>query len=186
MVAPRMGLPVVVAVAVSAKANAAFYIAYTLATMVTMIPNHLATVLFAIGRGDREALRPKLGFTLGLSFALGLPACVVTAVAAKLLLSIFGHAYAAEGVVPLLWLTATFPASVVRLHYAAVQRVRGHLTQAWRLLLVGGVAEVVVVSWFGHSDGLDAAMAAFCVVVNLEGLVTLPAVAGALRRAPRP
>lgn len=184
MVAPRMCLPVVVAVAVSAEANASFYIAYTIAGMLSMVPNHLATVLFAVGRGDVRALKEKLGFTLGISFAVGLPVVAAVALAGKLLLSIFGAAYAEGGYVPLCLLLSMFPPTVVCLHYAAVQRVRGHLSRAWRILLVGAAAEVAAVGWFGHAYGLNSAMVALACVTWLEGLVTAPTVLSALRARP--
>ena len=186
LTAPRLAMPLIVATAVSARANAAFYVAWMVASMLYLVPGHLSTVLFAIGRGRYDELRAKLRFTLGLSFALGLPLSLAVAVFARPVLHLFGGEYAAAGTVPLIALAAAFPANVVKQHYVAVARVEDRLVTAWRLMSACALVEVVVVAVAGRLASLDAAVYALVAVMMGEGLLTLRGVRGALRPRPGP
>ncbi len=56
---PRLLLPVMVTVLVSASANAAFYVAYMIVTFLYIVPTHLSTVLFAVVAKDSGSAAPS-------------------------------------------------------------------------------------------------------------------------------
>ena len=70
---PPKLIPVLVIIVVSPSANAAFYIAWMLASFLFMVPFHLSTVLFAIASASPELIAEKLRFVLRLSLIIGLP-----------------------------------------------------------------------------------------------------------------
>jgi O-antigen/teichoic acid export membrane protein len=187
---PRL-LPVFVTVVVSPSANAAFYIAWMLASFLFMIPAHLSTVLFAIASATPDLISEKLRFVLRLSLMIGLPIMLVLGVGAHLVLGIFGANYARLATIPLWLLILEYIPDIPKAQYIAVCRATGKVAKAAVILTIAAVCELIAVVIGGKLGGLNGlCLAHFCVVV-VEGLITAPAVirtayARGLRRATGP
>src|SRR6202034_408190 len=74
---PRLVLPVLVAVIVGPKANAAFTAAFLVVSFVNVIPSQLSTVLFALAPGDEAALRHQVRKTMRICRLLSLMSAVL-------------------------------------------------------------------------------------------------------------
>jgi Na+-driven multidrug efflux pump len=150
-----------------------------------LIPNHLATVLFAIGAGDTEALRSKLRFTLKVSALVGVPAIVVLELAAPLILRPFGAVYAdsASGVLRILAL-AYLP-TVLKTHYISVIRVQKRLVLGAAVTIGGAVLEIALAAIGGIGWGIAGLAWGLLIALCIEGVVTGPTVfAAAYGRSP--
>lgn len=183
---PRMAAPLIVALVVSADANAAFYIAWSVGTMLYVLPGHLSTVLFAVGKGRTAELRTKLVFTMTVSCGIGLPCALLLILFAHPVLHIFGASYASAGTDAMILLVAGLPGNILRLHYVAVARVQDRLASAWHLMVGFAIAEMVSLAVFGATGTITTAAAALCVVMTLEGVFTLPRVLKLVRSRPEP
>jgi len=172
-------IPVIVAAIVSPSANAAFYAAWMLSTLLYMVPTQLSTVLFAVAAADPEALARKLRFTLRLSLLIGLPGVAALDLGAHLVLSMFGTGYARDATMPLWLLTMGYLPSIPRLHYIAVCRAAGKIQRAAGVLTAFAVVEVTAATIGCMSGGLVGVSAALLGVLLIEGLVLTPAVARA-------
>lgn len=168
-------IPVLVTIAVSATANAAFYAAWMLAGFLSLVPSHLSTVLFAVASDPQEAPR-KIRFTLRLSLMIGLPGMAVLAVSAHFLLSLFGARYATAAIFPLWMLIIAYLPGVPLAHYIAVSRIRGRMARAAGVMAISVVMEALATVVGGKMGGLDGVAIALLGVRTAEGLVTLPAV----------
>jgi O-antigen/teichoic acid export membrane protein len=173
--APRLLLPVLATAIISARANAAFYAAYMLATFLFMIPTHLSTVLYAVDTGDQARLRERTRFTLGTSMAIGLSGAVVLAVFAHPLLMLFGPEYASSATDSLRLLAFVALPTAVKVHYVALCRVRGRMLHGGLVMSVGGGLELaaaavgaVAGSLTGLSIGLLAASSVVALYVALD------------------
>lgn len=184
MSVPRMAAPVLVALFVSAASNAAFYIAWTVGTMLYVLPGHLSTVLFAVGKGRIAELRTKLIFTMSVSCGIGLPCAVALIVFARPILSIFGSHYAAAGTIPMILLVAALPGNILRLHYVTIARVQDRLASAWHLMVVLAVAEIASVALGSAFGTITTAALALSCVMTFEGIVALPTVLKLIRTNP--
>jgi len=184
MAVPRMAAPVLVALVVPPASNAAFYIAWTVGTMLYVLPGHLSTVLFAVGKGRLAELRRKVVFTMSVTCGIGAPAALLLVAFAHPILSIFGSHYAASGRLPMILLVAALPGNVFKLHYVAIARVQGHLARAWHLMVVFAVAELASVAIGGALGGITTAALAIACVMTAEGVATFPTVVKLLRSHP--
>jgi O-antigen/teichoic acid export membrane protein len=174
--APPQLIPVLVTVIVSPKANAAFYIASMIVGILSMVPGHLSTVLFAIVSATPEAIAEKLRFVLRLSFGVGLAAMLVLGAGAHLILGIFGAQYANEATVPMLLLLFRYIPSVPKTQYIAVCRATGQVSRATAVMGVQSAAELISVIVGGKLDSLTGVCLGLLVVGIIEGLMTTPAV----------
>lgn len=174
-VPPKL-IPVLVTIVVSPSANAAFYVAFMLASLLFMVPSHLSTVLFAIASATPEVIGEKLRFVLKLSLAIGLPVMLVLAVGSHLVLSVFGPDYAKTATVPLLLLLLQYIPALPKAQYIAVCRATGQVTKAAVLLSIQACAELTAVIVGGKIDGLIGLCTALLIVSVFEGLSTAPAV----------
>ena len=83
-------IPALVVLLVSPSSNAGFYVAWTIVSVLYLLPWHLSTVLFAVAASDPAALAKKLRFSLRLSLLLGIPGMVILGFGAHLILGMFG------------------------------------------------------------------------------------------------
>jgi O-antigen/teichoic acid export membrane protein len=177
---PRLVLPLVVTLVVSAQANAGFYTAWMIVTVLAMIPAHFATALFALAR-DPDLLRAKLKVALLVSLGVGVPLSLVVIAERDRIMSVFGAGYVALGGAALGILATTYVPTVVRQLYIAVSRVTGRLRRATAVALAAGAVEIgasVLGAVAGGVTGLAVALAIVCLA---EGAVMAPAVVKALR-----
>ncbi len=186
VVVPRVAIPAIVASLYRPEQNAAFYVAWMVASIPFLIPHHLSTVLFAIGKGEYGELASKLKFTLGLSVALGAPAALAIALFAPVILGLFGPTYSASAAAILSLFCLAFPGNLFRSHYLAVARVQDQLPRAWRLMAVFGVAEFAAVLGVGAVAGLLTSVVVLVIVMSLEGAVVAPSVLRAASLARQP
>lgn len=187
---PRL-LPVFVILVVSPSANAAFYVAWMLASFLFMVPAHLSTVLFAIASATPNLIAEKLRFVLRLSFMIGLPIMLVLGLGAHRVLGIFGTDYARLATIPLWLLILEYIPNIPKAQYIAVCRATGKVTKAAVLLTIAATCELVAVVIGGKVGGLNGLCVGHFCVVAVEGLVTAPAVirtayTGGLRQRTRP
>jgi O-antigen/teichoic acid export membrane protein len=173
---PQSLIPVIVTVAVSPSANAAFYIAWMLSGFLYIIPAALSTVLFAVASADAKAISRKLRFTLGLSFLIGLPGMLVLGLGAHRALSMFGVGYARTATLPLWLLVIGYVPTVPIVHYVAVCRSAGKVSQAAAVLSAAACMQIAAAAIGGIEGGLDGLTSALLGVYLVQGLVTAPTV----------
>lgn len=139
--APRLALPVLVAVQVSNEANAGFYAALLLVTFVWIIPSHLGVAMFALGNDDPEHFGRGLSTTLRLSALVSILAAVGTPILARPLLSIFGPEYVDASTCLIAFAMVTFAVAIKSI-YIAVRRSQGALGRAAWASALGAVLEL--------------------------------------------
>lgn len=174
-VPPKL-IPVLVVVVVSPSANAAFYIAFTIVSLLFMVLSHLSTVLFAIASATPEVIAEKLRFVLRLSLGIGIPAMLVLGVGAHLVLSVFGAGYAKVATLPLWLMLLQYIPAVPKSQYVAVCRATGQVTKAAVILTAQACGELVSVVIGGKIGGLNGLCLAMLIAMVIEGLMTTPTV----------
>jgi O-antigen/teichoic acid export membrane protein len=179
-VPPKL-IPVLVVVVVSPSANAAFYVAFMIVSLVFMVPTHLSTVLFAIASATPEVIAEKLRFVLRLSLGIGIPVMLVLGLGAHLALSVFGSDYARLATVPLWLMLLQYIPLLPKSQYVAVCRATGQVMKAAAILSTMAAAELAAVVIGGKMGGLDGLCYALLFESVLEGLVTAPKVLSAAR-----
>jgi O-antigen/teichoic acid export membrane protein len=179
-VPPKL-IPVLVVVVVSPSANAAFYVAFMIVSLVFMVPTHLSTVLFAIASATPEVIAEKLRFVLRLSIGVGIPVVLVLGLGAHLALSVFGSDYARLATVPLWLMLLQYIPLLPKSQYVAVCRATGQVMKAAVILSTMAAAELAAVIIGGKMGGLDGLCYALLFESVLEGLVTAPKVLNAAR-----
>jgi hypothetical protein len=172
---------VIVTLVVSAEANAGFYTAWMIVTVLAMIPSHFATALFAVAR-DVEALRSKVRVALLVSLGLGVPLSLLVAIERDRIMAIFGGGYVALGAAPLGILAMTYVPTVVRQLYVGVSRATGRVRKATAVALTAGLIEVGVAVAAGATGGVDRMAWALAAVFVVEGAVMTPTLLRCLRR----
>lgn len=127
---PLYVLPVIVVTRLSATANAYFYITWMVGGMFFMISSSVGSSLFAEESNHPDRLIAATRASARLTAVLLAPAMLVTFIGGHWILSVFGHAYAANGT-HLLWVlaVAALPDAVTNL-YVPVLRVRRRLRAA--------------------------------------------------------
>jgi O-antigen/teichoic acid export membrane protein len=179
---PRLLLPVLAAIVVSADANAAFYAAWMLVSFAFMIPAHFSTVLHAVGAWDGAALAERLRFSLRMSMLVGLMAGAVLFAAAPVLLHVFGAFYAELATSSLRAMVIVIPAMTLKLHYVAVERVRDHVGRAASFMSAGAILEVALALVGAAHAGILGMSIGFTLAVALQAVLTLPFLRATLRR----
>ncbi|MGD0698873.1 MAG: lipopolysaccharide biosynthesis protein [Trebonia sp.] len=173
---PPKLIPALVIIVVSPSANAAFYIAFMLASFLFMVPLHLSTVLFAIASASPELIAEKLRFVLRLSLIIGLPAMALLAIGAHFTLGIFGSNYSHLATVPLWLLIIGYIPGLPKSQYIAVCRATGRVTKAAIVLTIAMCCELGAVIIGGKLGGLNGLVIGYTIVVFIEGFVTAPTV----------
>jgi O-antigen/teichoic acid export membrane protein len=182
---PGLALPLLVTGMLSAADGGAFYVAWTVVTIMSLLSYHFTTALYAAGAADPRGLTAKLRFTLRISMLTGLVAVPLVIVCAHPLLRVFGPAYAARAAVPLEVLALGYFGSVVKHHYIALGRISGRLTRVGIFATVAAAARLGAAAAGAVTGGLTGLSLALLAVMCAEGIVAAPAVWAALR-APVP
>lgn len=177
---PRLIFPVLVAVIVSPKANAAFTATFLIVGIVQIIPNLLSTVLFALAPGDEEALRREVGKTMRISLVLSLASAPCFFIFSGLILRIFGPNYATASVAMGLLGLSTYPYAI-KSHYVAIARVQGRMRQAVFLTIAGAALEIALAVIGATLHGLTGVATGILVALTLEAIVYSPTVIRVLR-----
>ncbi|WP_157681554.1 teichoic acid transporter [Mycobacterium sp. JS623] len=184
---PRLAMPIVVATYAPGTTTAVFYVCWMVASFLYMIPSHISTVLYAVASGDSTALRKKLHFTFPATLVIGVVAVPAVTLFAYPLLLIFGRKYAEMGSATLALLSIMYFPFIIKLHYAAISRVRGNVGKAGFFCSVAAIAElgVVVVALRQWGDIAHVAVA-LNIVLFIEAVLLLPVPLAALRPIPVP
>ena len=177
---PRLILPIIVASTLGPALNAAFYTALLIVTFANIIPGHLSTALFSLGRGDRDGLARESRRTLWLSAVVAVGSGILFVPLAEPVLRLISMDYVvAAGSMILLGLT-TLPLAV-KLHYIAVNRVMGRLNVCGAVITAGGLLELVLAGIGARTAGLVGVSTGYLVALVVEALVLWPTVAKAAR-----
>lgn len=173
---PSRLIPVIVVLVVAPSANAAFYIATMLASILSMIPNSLSTVLFAIASATPELISEKLRFVLRTALLIGGAGGLILALCSHLVLSVFGSSYVHLATWPLLILIVSYIPGLPNTVYIAVCRATGRVTQAAIFLTAAAAVEMAAIWVGGKLDGLYGLSLGILAVAVLQALVTAPVV----------
>ena len=137
--APGLVLPIVVIELVSPAANAAWYAAWAMATVVYWVPMQFGMTLFAELADEPASMTALVRRGLRHSLAIAATGALVVAVGADPLLSLLGEGYAEAGAQPLrLLLLAFVPMAFVQAYFAvcrATGRLREGIGVGWALAL---------------------------------------------------
>jgi O-antigen/teichoic acid export membrane protein len=139
--APGLALPVIVTALLSARTNAYFYASWMVATIASVGPAALTTILYAVGAADPSALGGKMRMTLKLSYGIALFAGVGLLFCSDLILRLFNASYAEQASWCLRYLgLGVFPL-VIKYHYVAICRIYKRIPQAAKWMVIAGVVE---------------------------------------------
>jgi O-antigen/teichoic acid export membrane protein len=178
---PRLVLPVLVAIIVGPKANAAFTAAFLVVSFVNVIPSQLSTVLFALAPGDEEDLHLQVRKTMRICLVISIATAPVFVIFAGLILRIFGHDYVSATAALAILGFATYP-QTIKAHYVAIARVRGRMQNAAMWTLVGGCLEVGFAAVGAIKHGLTGLAVAYLIAATIEAIFYSPSVFGVLRK----
>ncbi len=171
--APTLGLPLLVTGILSVQTNAVFYISWMMAGIVFVGPLALSIVLYAADAADPTKLEQKVRLTTGLALLIGVGSNVALFLLGRYLLAIFGPAYAREGRVCLSVLgLGVFPL-IVKDHFVALMRIRGHVLRAAALTIMGGSLELLLAAAGAKLGGLSGLSIGWAVGLYVESLFML-------------
>jgi O-antigen/teichoic acid export membrane protein len=180
--APRLAMPVIVATQLSDRANAGFFAALLLVGFVWIVPNHLATGMFALSSENTEHFERGLNTAIKFSAVVSLLAAAATPFLARPLLAIFGAGYE-EARYCLIALAACTFASAVKSIYIGVRRAEGALGRAAGAASIGGALELAAVVMGLKLGGVTGVGIALGAAMVLEAVVFWPPILKARRRA---
>jgi O-antigen/teichoic acid export membrane protein len=166
----------IAALLISPQQVAYFSTALLLSSTAMIIPYLLALSLFAEISGDQSLLHRHVRRTLPLGLALSGGILAVVAVAAPLVMRIFGPAYAANGTTALRLLLLVGPAYVIKDHYVAIRRAQGRLSQAAKIMVAGTCAEAAGAALGGIYWGMTGLCVGWAIGAWCEAAFLLPAV----------
>lgn len=179
--APALALPVLVTVMLSARVNAWFYIASTIAAFVSLIPFALATILYATSSAQPTMLAHKARMTVSLALVACILVNCVLLLGARQILGLFGHAYAEQASSSLrILVLGAFPL-IIKNHYIAIHRIQGRLAQAMLLIAVSAFLELGVPALGAYLGGLSGLSLGLLVALCVEATFMFRSVYKAVR-----
>ncbi len=143
MTMPFLVLPIIVVNLLGAEQNAYFYIAWTISTLISAIPNGVALSLFAEGSHFEGKLRENTIKSLKFISLLLVPLVIILILVGKWLLLALGQSYSINSLY-LLWVFAitSLPLSITYI-YTSILRVTNRIKE---LVAVWGCITVVVLA----------------------------------------
>lgn len=178
--APRLLLPIMVAIQLGNAANAGFYVVLLMITFIWIVPNNLGIAMFALHSGNPQHFRTGLNAAIRLSAVVAIVAAIGGPLLADPLLSMFGPEYVHAQYCFMALAICTF-AGAIKAIYIAVRRATGSLATAAKVAIAGAVWEICgaeVGLLFGGVTGLGVALGMATVV---EAAFLWPVVAAARR-----
>ncbi len=180
--APALLLPLVVLATVGAEANAYFYVAWSIASLLVAIPTAIASSLLAEGSHAGGEIGEHFQRAFRLTLLVMVPATALWCASAPVLLSLFGSFYASEGVVTLRLLSlAALPLSIVLL-YLTRARVNREMRRVLLITGVTGGGALVLGTLFASYGGANGTSLGFLLAntivaaaLVLESLIARPA-----------
>jgi O-antigen/teichoic acid export membrane protein/LmbE family N-acetylglucosaminyl deacetylase len=154
-------LPLLVVGLLGVSANAYFYQAWMISTVLALVAGGMANSFMAETAADRTRVGANSRAILRTMSLLLLPAAVLLGFGAHLVLAIFGPEYAREGAAVLRLLAIAVPAVMVNAWFIAYLRVMGHIKRLIAMQVLTSVA-LVGLTWVGlRLFGIAGAGAAY-------------------------
>jgi len=183
---PVFALPVLVTIILSARVNAWFFVSWTIANFVSILPASLTTVLFAVSSANSGSLVHRTRTTLVLSIIACALGVVFLLLWCKPIFSLFGQIYAEEAATSLRILSlGSFPL-IIKYHYIALCRIRNRMESAILPLAISAGLELGL-AWLGaHLGGLSGLCIGWVIAVSLETLLMFNPVYEGVQASPEP
>ncbi|MGO9154431.1 lipopolysaccharide biosynthesis protein [Mycobacterium sp.] len=173
--APALIMPIMVAAQLGAQANAGFYAALLLVSVIWMIPTHLATAMLTLDRGNAEHFGPGLSTALRLSGVASVLAAAGAAALARPVLAIFGPEYEQARYCVIALATCTF-AFAIKSIYIPVRRAQGALGKAALAVTLGTALELGAAELGLKLGAVTGVGIAFGAAVLLEAVCFWPTI----------
>jgi O-antigen/teichoic acid export membrane protein len=146
-VLPTWLLPVIVVARLSAQDNAYFFLTWLVGGVFFMVSPSVAAALFAEGSHDRDSIEHQARRSAVIIAALLAGPMVVMVLAGRLVLGVFGAAYASRGYALLVVLVISAIPDAVTNIAVAMMRVEGRFARSASLSISMSVTTVVL-AWF--------------------------------------
>ena len=179
-------LPLLVLSTLGAAANGDFYIAWTIAAGLAMVVSNFATSLLVEAAAAPERLAELTRGVLARCAVVAVPGVALLVLAARLILSIYGHSYAVHASVLLgLLAVATIPNTLVTVTLS-LDRIAGRVGRpavtrlALAVLVLGGSSLML------RRLGIDAVGFAWTGANLIVAVARLPTILGTARRRAYP
>jgi O-antigen/teichoic acid export membrane protein len=147
--APLSVMPLVVLNLLGPEANAYFYVAASVSSLLAMVPTAVSMTLFAHGSQDNHLTAAQVRDGIRFSLGLLVPAIAAIFLLGEKVLLLFGRTYS-EQATPLLWLLslATVPMTL-NVSFFSVQRVQRRMADVvlplgWILVVTLGLSAVLL------------------------------------------
>ncbi len=176
-----MLLPIIVVNLLGAEPNAYFYIAWSISSVLTMVPSAVSTSLFAEGSYDESSLTRDIRRSLKMVFLILVPAVILVVAIADKLLLLFGGAYAENATTLLRILAISAIPSAINVVYLAMKRVEKRLKVIVGLSAFSAVVTIGLTYVLLPQLGINGAGIAW---LAAQGVVALGIVAGFVLRRP--
>jgi O-antigen/teichoic acid export membrane protein len=173
---PSLALPLVVASVLSVTSAAYFYAAWMMAGFAAIASTSLGITLYATSSRSPSRLAHSMRLTLGVSFLVGCAALITVAVWGRIVLGIFGPAYASEASAALTFLTLAALPGIVKTHFLQVVRLADRIGSGAAFMAAGAVLELTMATLGGESRGLVGLSQGFAAAAVIEALVMGPSV----------
>ncbi len=139
--APALILPLMVVNIIGAEHNAYFYVAWTIASLLSAIPFAVSQSLFAEGAHFEDRLEVNVRRAFKFIFLLLVPAVALLFLLSNWLLSLFGDSYSTNGLM-LLWILSLSSLLIgVIAIYKSILRVKDRIRE---LTIISGFIAIVV------------------------------------------
>ena len=139
--APILVMPIMVAAQLGAQANAGFYAALLLLSVVWTIPYHFGTAMLTLDHGNAEHFGRGLSTALRLSGVVSVLAVAAAPALARPVLGIFGPGYEQARYCLIALATCTFPVATKSI-YIPVRRAQGALGKAALAVSLGAALQL--------------------------------------------
>ena len=173
---PGWAMPIVAIAALSASSNAGFFLAWQLVGIAAFIHVAFTWILYAEASRDRDALARTGWLTLRLSIVTAVASALALWILGPVVLGIFGPGYSEAGSEALFALPLTILGGVFKGHYVTIQRVRGRLPAAARLVAAAAVIEILGGYLGATIGGLRGLGIGVAVAMALEVIPMLPVI----------
>lgn len=179
-------LPVVAAMFAAPQDMAYFSMAQVVSGCALLLPFMLTMSLFVESSGNEAVLRANLRRTLPVGLACCLGLLALGEPFGGVVLSMFGKAYVAHGLLPFRLLLLGGLPYVAKDHFVAVRRAQERLGEAARVGAISTGAEIAAAALGGAFGGLDGLCLGWLCCTVLEAGYFAPKVLAVLRAAPAP
>lgn len=182
--APLLVMPIMVAAQLGPHANAGFYAALLLVSVIWIIPFHLATAMLTLDCGDAAHVNHGLSTALRVSGVVSVLAAAGAPVLARPVMAIFGPGYEQARYCLIALAICTF-ASAIKSIYIPVRQAQGALGRAALAVTLGTALELGAAELGLKLGGVTGVGIAFGAATVLEAICFWPTIAKARKSAIR-